>query len=78
MTTTDIPKICLNMIVRNESHIIQATLENLCKYFNFDYWVIVDTGSTDATMQIIQEFFHKQNIPGELNGLISDLTVVMH
>jgi GR25 family glycosyltransferase involved in LPS biosynthesis len=67
MTTTDIPKICLNMIVRNESHIIQATLENLCKYFNFDYWVIVDTGSTDATMQIIQEFFHKQNIPGELH-----------
>jgi hypothetical protein len=28
--------ICLNMIVKNESHIIVKTLENLCSYVDFD------------------------------------------
>ena len=37
------------MIVKNEAHIIASTLENLCHYIHFDYWVIVDTGSTDNT-----------------------------
>ena len=60
--------ICLNMIVKNESHIIEGTLENLCSKFNFAYWVIVDTGSTDNTMEIITEFFKKKNIPGEIHS----------
>jgi len=55
------------MIVKNEAHIILATLQNLCKYFHFDYWVIVDTGSTDNTKQIIYDFFHSKNIKGELH-----------
>jgi len=59
--------ICLNMIVKNESHIILDTLNNLCLYFNFDYWVIVDTGSTDNTKQIISDFFNHKNIKGELH-----------
>ena len=58
--------ICLNMIVKNESHIISKTLENLCKYINFDYWVISDTGSTDDTKNIIKIFFNEKNISGEL------------
>ena len=58
--------ICLNMIVRNESHIIEKTLDNLCSYFNFSYWVICDTGSTDNTIDIINSFFRKKNIKGEL------------
>lgn len=58
--------ICLNMIVKNESHIIIQTLNNLINYINFDYWVISDTGSTDNTKELIVEFFNKQNIPGEL------------
>ena len=57
--------ICLNMIVKNESHIIEETLAMLSKYI--DYWVITDTGSSDNTMKIIQEFFQKTNIPGELH-----------
>ena len=58
--------VCLNMIVKNESHIILNTLENLCYYINFAYWVISDTGSTDDTKSIITNFFKQKNIPGEL------------
>jgi len=47
------PTICLNMIVRNESHIIEKTLKNICDNIAITYWVICDTGSTDNTKQII-------------------------
>ena len=59
-------KICLNMIVKNEGHIIGETLKRLVKQINFSYWVICDTGSTDNTREIIKEFFKKEGIPGEL------------
>ena len=59
--------ICLNMIVKNESHIIEKTLENLCSYINFTYWVICDTGSVDNTIDIISNFFNKKNIDGEIH-----------
>ena len=58
--------ICLNMIVKNESHIIIETLKNLCSYINFNYWVISDTGSTDNTKELITNFFKEKNIPGIL------------
>lgn len=61
------PTICLNMIVKNESHIIKKTLENLCSKIDFSYWVICDTGSTDNTCEIIVEFFSNKNILGELH-----------
>jgi glycosyltransferase involved in cell wall biosynthesis len=48
------------MIVKNESHVIKETLENLCKYINFSYYVISDTGSTDNTIQIITDFFNSK------------------
>jgi GR25 family glycosyltransferase involved in LPS biosynthesis/glycosyltransferase involved in cell wall biosynthesis len=54
------------MIVKDESHIIESTLQNLVKYISFDYWVICDTGSTDTTPDIIRSFFASRNIPGEL------------
>ncbi|GHM26132.1 hypothetical protein EBZU44_46760 [Enterobacter cloacae] len=41
--------LCLNMIVKDESHIIEQTLENICQHFKLDYWVISDTGSSDRT-----------------------------
>ncbi len=56
--------ICLNMIVKNESHIITKTLENLTSYIDFDAYFISDTGSTDNTMELIRDFFIKKNIPG--------------
>lgn len=58
--------VCLNMIVKNEAHIIVETLNNLCSYINFEYWVISDTGSTDNTKNLIQDFFSERKIPGEL------------
>lgn len=58
--------ICLCMIVKDESHIIEHTLTHLLKYIKFDYWVIVDTGSTDNTIEIINNFFLKQCIPGKV------------
>lgn len=54
------------MIVKNESHIIETTLEKLCQKISFDYWVICDTGSTDNTCQIITDFFKNKEIQGEL------------
>lgn len=58
---------CLNMIVKNESHIIQETLEMLCSKIQFNYWVICDTGSTDDTREIIIQFFKEKRILGELH-----------
>lgn len=59
-------RLCLNMIVKNESHIIQDTLSKLLNKVPFDYWVISDTGSTDNTQQMIIDFFKEKNIQGEL------------
>jgi len=58
--------ICLNMIVKNESHIITKTLENLTRYVDFDAYYISDTGSTDNTMELIRDFFIRKNIPGHI------------
>src|SRR5258707_10229496 len=54
--------ICLNMIVRNEAPVIRRCLDSVIPVI--DPWVIVDTGSTDGTQQIIRE--HLGAIPGEL------------
>ncbi|MCB0706622.1 MAG: glycosyltransferase [Saprospiraceae bacterium] len=56
------PTVCLNMIVKNESRVIQRCLSSLRHII--DYWVIVDTGSTDGTQEIIKDFL--KDIPGEL------------
>jgi glycosyltransferase involved in cell wall biosynthesis len=56
--------ICLNMIVKDESAIITRCLESMVPII--DYWVIVDTGSTDGTQQIIKDYMAKKAIPGEL------------
>ena len=58
--------ICLNMIVKNESHVIKKTLETLIKNIKFSYFVICDTGSTDNTIEIIKDFFASQNIKGDI------------
>jgi len=60
------PTLCLNMIVKDESHIIVDTLTKLLNKIKFDYWVISDTGSTDNTKELITEFFKNHNIKGEL------------
>lgn len=55
--------ICLNMIVKNESKVIERCLASVKPFI--DYWVIVDTGSTDGTQKIIRDFM--KGIPGELH-----------
>lgn len=55
--------ICLNMIVRDEAPVIRRCLDSVKPYI--DYWVIVDTGSTDLTVEIIQS--EMAGIPGEIH-----------
>lgn len=55
--------LCLVMIVRNESRVIRRCLDRVKD--KIDYWIIVDTGSDDNTMEIIQETL--KGIPGELH-----------
>ncbi|MBS0656389.1 MAG: glycosyltransferase [Verrucomicrobia bacterium] len=57
--------ICLNMIVKDEKDVIERCLTSLLPII--DHWVIVDTGSTDGTQQIIRQFMKKNNVPGELH-----------
>jgi len=56
-------KICLNMIVKDESRVIRRCLDTVKPFIS--HWVIVDTGSTDGTQQIIRD--HLADIPGELH-----------
>jgi len=59
------PAICLNMIVRNEAHIIRETLDSVVPYISS--WVIVDTGSNDGTQDLIRDHMGRRGIPGELH-----------
>ncbi|MES2274232.1 MAG: glycosyltransferase [Chlamydiota bacterium] len=55
--------ICLNMIVKNEAGIIEECLASVKKFV--DSWVIVDTGSTDGTQEVIRACM--ADLPGELH-----------
>ena len=55
--------ICLNMIVKNESSVIERCLNSVLPLI--DSWVIVDTGSTDGTQKIIKKCL--KSVPGELH-----------
>jgi len=60
------PKVCLNMIVKNEAHVIAKTLANVLDNVPISEYVISDTGSTDGTQTIIRELFAARNIPGHV------------
>jgi glycosyltransferase involved in cell wall biosynthesis len=55
--------ICLNMIVKNESPVIGRCLDSVLPFI--DTWVIVDTGSTDDTRELVRK--HLRSKPGELH-----------
>lgn len=57
-------KICLNMIVKNESSNIERLFNSLKNVV--DYYLIVDTGSEDNTVDKIKSVAKKLKIPGEI------------
>jgi len=57
-------RVCLNMIVRNESRVIERCLLSLAPVV--DAWVISDTGSDDDTCEKIQSVMSQRGIPGQL------------
>ena len=61
---SEMPKatICLCMIVKDEARVIRRLLDSVRPII--DRWLIVDTGSTDGTRDIIRE--HMRDVPGEL------------
>ena len=60
------PTVLLNMIVKNEAHVIVQTLTNLYEKIKFNYYVISDTGSTDNTKELIKNFFDSKSVKGEI------------
>ena len=58
MTST----VCLNMIVKNEAPVIRRCLDSVRPIIST--WVIVDTGSTDGTQNVIRD--HMRDMPGQL------------
>lgn len=55
--------VCLNMIIKDETDVIRRCLASAKPLI--DYWVIVDTGSTDGTQEMVKEFM--KDVPGELH-----------
>lgn len=55
-------KLCLAMIVKNESKVITRALDSVRKII--DCYIIYDTGSTDGTIEIIELCLY--GIPGEI------------
>lgn len=57
--------ICLNMIVKDETKVLGRLFKSLHNII--DYYVIVDTGSTDGTPEFIRQQMDEYGIPGEVH-----------
>jgi glycosyltransferase involved in cell wall biosynthesis len=57
--------LCLVMIVKDEEDTIERCLTAVSPFIK--YWVIVDTGSTDKTIEVINSTMNNLGIPGELH-----------
>ena len=58
--------ICLNMIVKDEVPVIERLLHSVQPVI--DYFVIVDTGSEDGTLDLIQRLAVDLGLPGEVHS----------
>ena len=54
--------ICLNMIIKNEAHLLPRLFASL--HTVVDYYVISDTGSTDNSIELVKELGKKYKIEG--------------
>jgi len=62
--SVNVPTLCLNMIVKNESKIITRLFDSVLPII--DCYCICDTGSTDNTVDVIKNYFKEKNIPGKV------------
>lgn len=58
--------ICLNMIVKDETPVLDRLFRSLREVI--DYYVIVDTGSTDGTPEFIERWMGEAGIPGDVHS----------
>ena len=60
------PRICLNMIVKDEAHVIERCLASVIPHITS--WCISDTGSTDNTIEVIENVMAKAGLPGKVDS----------
>lgn len=63
-------RICLAMIIKNHADVIEKSLESLREFV--DYYVICDLNSSDGSVKVIENFFKKYKIKGEIYKLKED------
>jgi tetratricopeptide (TPR) repeat protein len=61
------PVLCLNMIVKDESKIVERLVDSVAPYIG--YYVVCDTGSSDGTPELIRERFAKKGVAGEVHAI---------
>jgi tetratricopeptide (TPR) repeat protein len=64
---SDRNKICLNMIVKNESQIIETLVDSVAPHIAC--YVVCDTGSTDNTIAKLQKRFTHWGVEGEIHSV---------
>ena len=64
MNSSKKPTLAFATMCKNEEHVIGSVLDAVAPYI--DYLVVADNGSTDRTLEIVEEFMVRTGIPGEI------------